>query len=114
MFGNAFPEKRGDIGRLGDVLELCQAGEIELRLGIAFGSRGGRHIDIGNRRFAIRRFRLLLALRPSRKKALVPVALVRITHARPVPSSGAPPGIRWRSRPARSRLRLWNTRSTWN
>src|SRR5258705_7771045 len=113
MFGNALPEKRGNIGRLGDVLELWQAGEIELRLGIAFGGRDGRHIVIGNRRFAIRRIRLLLALRPSREKAFVSVALVRTTHA-PVPSSGAPPGMRWRSRPARSRLRLWNTRSTWN
>src|SRR6266446_5003772 len=114
MFGNAFPEKRGDIGRLGDVLELWQAGEIELRLGIAFGSRGWRNLGARSRRFTIWPFRLLLALRPSRKKALVSVALVRTTHARPVPSSGAPPGIRWRSRPARSRLRLWNTRSTWN
>src|SRR5258706_2098450 len=114
MFGNALPEKRGNISRLGDVLELWHAGEIELRLGIAFGSRGGRHIVIRSRCFAIQPFRLLLALRPSRKKALVLVALVRTTHARPVPSSGAPPGMRWRSRPARSRLRLWNTRSTWN
>src|SRR5258705_7053535 len=114
MFGNAFPKKDGDIGRLRDVLELWQAGEIELRRGIAFGSRAGRRIGLGHRRFAVRLFRLLLALRPSRKKALVVVALVRITHARPVPSSGAPPGMRWRSPPARSRLRLWNARSIWN
>src|SRR6266404_7720442 len=114
MFGNAFPEKGGDIGRLGDILELWQAGEIELRLDIAFGGRGGRHLGVGKRRFAIRRFRLPLALRPSRKEALVSVVLVRTTHSRPVLSSGAPPGIRWGSRPARSRLRLWNTRSTWN
>src|SRR5258706_2472253 len=114
MFGNALPEKRGNIGRLPDVLELWQAGEIELRLGIAFGGWGGRHLGVGKRRFAIRRFRLPLALRPSRKEALVPVALVRTTHSRPVPSSGAPPGIRCGSRPARFRLRLWDTRSTRN
>src|SRR6202171_1313026 len=114
MFGNAFTEKRGDIGRFRHVLKPWQAGEIELRRCIVFGDRAGRHPGVGSRRFTIRPFRLLLALRPSRKKALVFVALVRTAHGRPVPSSGAPPGICWRSPPARSRLRLWNTRSTWN
>src|SRR4030081_2668294 len=114
MFGNAFAEKPGDIGRFRHVLQLRQSGEIELRRAIAFGNRLGRHIGVGNRRFMLRLLRLALALRPSRKKALVLVALVRTTHVRPVPSSGEPPGARWRSPRARSRLRLWNTRSTWN
>src|SRR6195256_460412 len=114
MFRNAFAEKPGDIGCFRQVLQLWQGGEIELRRGIVFGNRLGRHIGVGNRRVMLRLLRLVLALRPSGKKALVFVALVRITHVRPVPSSGEPPGARWRSPPARFRLRLWNTRSTWN
>src|SRR5260370_9539175 len=103
MFGNALPEKGGDIGRLPDVLELWQAGEIELRLGIAFGGRGGRHLGVGKRRFAIRRFPLPLALRPSRKEAPFPGALGPKTHSRPVLSYAAPPGIPLGSPPPRSR-----------
>jgi hypothetical protein len=76
MFGNTFPEKGGDIRRLRDILEPWQAREIELRLGIGFDGRDGRHLGVGKRRFAIRRFCLPLALRPSRKEALVSVALV--------------------------------------
>src|SRR3981081_2937728 len=114
VFGNAFAEKPGDIGCFRHVLQLWQGGEIELRRGIVFGNRFRRHIGVGNRRFMLRLLRVALALRPSRKKALVLVALVRIPPLRPVPSSGEPPGARWRSPPARSRLRLWNTRSTWN
>src|SRR5205814_9808818 len=56
--------------------------------------------------FRLRLLRLLLALRPSCQKTLGVVALVRTTHLSPVALSGQPP--------ARSRLRLWNTRSTWN
>src|SRR5882757_11050664 len=114
MLGNAFPEKASDIGRFRNVLKLWQAGEIELLRGIAFGNWTGRRIGVGKRRLTLRRFCLALALRPAGQKALVFVAMVLAGHVRPVPSSREPPGARWRSPPARSRLRLWNTRSTWN
>src|SRR5258708_19654223 len=91
MFGNALPEKGGDIGRLRDILELWQAGEIELRLGIAFGGRGGRHLGVGKRRFAIPRFPPPLSFRPSRQEALFSVAPVRTPHSRPFLSSRPPP-----------------------
>src|ERR1700682_4093571 len=114
MFGNAVAEKAGDSGPIRHVLKLRQGGQIERLRNIAFGNGPGRHIGVGNRRFRLRLFRLTLALRPPRKKTLVFVARVFATHVRPVPSSPEPPGARWRSPPARSRLRLWNARSTWN
>src|SRR5712664_1497132 len=106
MFGNALTEKGGDIGRCRHVLKLRQAGEIDLLRGIAFGNRPGRRIGIGGRRVAIRLFRLVLALRPSRQKTLVVRAVFLVAHVRPFPSSGEPSGIRWPSLPARSRWRL--------
>src|SRR6185503_14019162 len=98
-------------------LKRGQAGEVELGFRLDFGNRPGRNLGRwGNRRvrLRLRLFCFLLALRPSCKKALVLISFIRTAHVRPVPSSGRPPGTRGRSPPARSRLRLWNTRWTWN
>src|SRR6185369_3189545 len=114
MLGNAFAQKSGDIGASCQLLELWQGREIEFRRDV-FTLRCGRvrRFDaFAGRR--VRLFGLLLALRPSRQKALIPIGFVRTAHGRPVPSSDRPPGTRGRSPLARSRLRLWNTRSTWN
>src|SRR2546421_3748624 len=99
MFGNAFAQKRGDIRRGGYFLQLRQAGEIELLRDIAFGNRRGRDISFGSRHVTVRLLRLLLALRPPRKKALVLkalafVALVRTAHTPPFPSLWELSGIR--------------------
>src|SRR5664279_7347 len=111
MFGNALAEKPSDICACRHLLEFQQTGEIEFRLG--FRDRLDRDNGFRGRRVATL-FRLVLALRPSRQKSLVVAALAVVAHDRPVPSSGGPSGARARPPPARSRLRLWKTRSTWN
>jgi hypothetical protein len=95
VFGNAFAQKRGDIRLRRHFIERWQAGEIELRRCLGFSRRFSGHLGIGNGRFTLGLFGLLLALRPSRQKAFV-VTLVRGTHARPVPSSG--PRLPWTTR----------------
>src|SRR4051812_19445288 len=111
MLGHALAEKRGDVGGCRQILKLRQAGEIELRFGSALGNGRGGCVRIWSRRVTIRLLRLLLALRPARQKTLAIVA----AHAPPFRQSVGP-SLAWRLRSSlvRSRLRLWNARSTWN
>src|SRR4051812_41972759 len=103
MLGHALAEKRGDVRACRQLFKLRQAGEIELRFGSALGEGCGGYVRICSGRHAIRRLRLLLALRPAGQKTLGVVA----THAPPFPRSvGTSPASRLRSSLVRSRLRL--------
>src|SRR3954454_19807767 len=114
MLGHALAQKRGDIGCRRQILKLRQAGKIKFRLGFAFSDGRGGCVRIWSRLVTVRLLRLLFALRPARQKALALVAMILVAHAPPFRPGGPSVASCLRSALVRSRLRLWNARSTWN